>query len=262
MVPSVTRSATDFYVEAVTRLNEARVPFLIGGAFAFERYTHIARETKDLDVFVQEADLPGALAMLADAGYHTELTFPHWLGKVCSGPHFVDIIFSSGNGVARVDDSWFAHAVSARMLGLPLRLCPPEEMIWSKAYVQERERFDGADVLHLLRQCGESLDWHRLLMRFGEHWRVLLGHIVLFGFVYPDRRHSVPAWVTDELMRSFVSDRTDSRSDVCNGTLLSREQYLHDLKHLGYRDPRLAPTGRLTRAEAAIWTAAIDQPHE
>ena len=120
MVPSVTRfasSATDFYVDAVTRLNEARVPFLIGGAFAFERYTQIARDTKDLDIFVREADLPGAMALFVDAGYHTELTFPHWLGKVCSGPHFVDIIFSSGNGVARVDDSWFAMPSPPTCLG-------------------------------------------------------------------------------------------------------------------------------------------------
>jgi hypothetical protein len=257
VAPSVTSCATDFYVDAVTRLNDARVPFLVGGAFAFERYTHIARDTKDLDIFMRQQDVPHALARFADAGYQTELTFPHWLGKVCSSPHFIDVIFSSGNGIARVDDSWFTHAVPANVLGLPLLLCPPEEIIWSKAYVQERERFDGADVLHLLRECGESLDWNRLLMRFGDHWRVLLGHIVLFGFVYPDRRNAVPSWVTDELIRSFASDRVEPRVDVCNGTLLSREQYLYDLEHFGYRDPRLEPTGRLTREEAAIWTAAI-----
>jgi hypothetical protein len=258
VAPIVTPSARDFYVEALTRLAAAGVPFLVGGAFAFERYTHIVRETKDFDVFMRQADVPEALALLADAGYHTELTFPHWLGKVCCGRHFIDVIFSSGNGVARVDDLWFARAVSADVLGLPLRLCPPEEMIWSKAYVQERERFDGADVLHLLRDCAESLDWTHLLMRFGAHWRVLLGHLVLFGFVYPDRRKAIPAWVTDELIRSLSSDRIDeSHSGMCNGTLLSREQYLYDLEQAGYGDPRLEPVGQLTREEAAIWTAAI-----
>ncbi len=95
-------------------------------------------------------------------------------------------------------------------------------------------------------------------MRFGAHWRVLLGHLVLFGFVYPDRRKAIPAWVTDELIRALSSDRVDeSHSGMCNGTLLSREQYLYDLQQAGYGDPRLEPVGQLTREEAAIWTAAI-----
>ena len=102
--------------------------------------------------------------------------------------------------MARVDDLWFDHAPRTNVLGVIVRLSPAEEMIWSKAFIQERERFDGADVLHLLRETGPSLDWPRLLMRFGDHWRVLLSHIILFGFIYPDKRQNVPAWVMDELI--------------------------------------------------------------
>ena len=119
-----------------------------------------------------------------------------------------------------------------------VRLSPVEEMIWSKAFIQERERFDGADVLHLLRETGPSLDWPRLLMRFGDYWRVLLSHLILFGFVYPDKRHNIPAWVTDELVRRLSVSRTNLTNDVCYGTLLSREQYLHDLERTKYRDGR------------------------
>jgi hypothetical protein len=32
-------------------------------------------------------------------------------------------------------------------------------MIWSKGFVMERERFDGADVTHLLRAVGPKLNW-------------------------------------------------------------------------------------------------------
>ena len=46
---------------------------------------------------------------------------------------------------------------------MPVLLAPPEEMIWSKAFVCERERYDGADVNHLLRACGRQMDWQRLL---------------------------------------------------------------------------------------------------
>src|SRR5581483_11242037 len=83
----------DFYHLALRALDAANVPFMVGGAYAFERYTGIERHTKDLDVFVRPPDARGALDALAEAGYHVELTYPHWLGKAfCSGD-FVDVIF-------------------------------------------------------------------------------------------------------------------------------------------------------------------------
>lgn len=42
-------------------------------------------------------------------------------------------------------------AAAGDVLGIPVQLCPPEEMLWSKSYVMERERYDGAEVMHLLR---------------------------------------------------------------------------------------------------------------
>jgi hypothetical protein len=255
--PGAADSARAFYLEALVQLGRTTIPFLVGGAFAFVRYVHIDRETKDLDIFIRPEDVRQALALFRGLGYRADLPFPHWLAKVRCGDFCLDLIFSSGNGVARVDDHWFDNPVEREVLGLQLRLCPPEEMIWSKAFVQERERFDGADVLHLLRQLGPSLDWQRLLARFGPHWRVLFSHVVLFGFVYPDQRHCVPAWVRNELTRRFAAEVSDQATLVCNGTLLSREQYLQDLAHLGYADARIEPMGRMTHEEADIWTAAI-----
>jgi hypothetical protein len=252
---AISDPAAAFYLDALTRLEKAGIPFLIGGAFAFSRYANIERETKDLDVFVRPDDCRRALALLRHAGYRTELPFPHWLGKVHGGDYFIDVIFSSGNGVARVDSSWFTHAVDAEIFGVAVRVCPAEEMIWSKAFVQERERFDGADVLHLFLSRGASLDWERILVRFGDHWRVLLGHVVLFGYVFPNQRQQVPTWVSDELIGRLASDKTEPDNPVCYGTLLSREQYLVDLSR-GYRDARLAE-GHMTEEEVEIWTRAI-----
>jgi hypothetical protein len=254
--------AATFYMEALHRLHETGIPFLIGGALAFSHYSKIPRETKDIDVFVKPSDCPRVLETFAGAGYRTEVPFPHWLGKVWQGGYFMDVIFGSGNGVARVDDLWFEHAPKADVLGLLARVSPVEEMIWSKAFIQERERFDGADVLHLLRETGPSLDWPRLLMRFADHWRVLLSHLILFGFVYPDKRQVVPAWVMDELIRRLAASRPNSNNDVCYGTLLSREQYLHDLDRLKYRDSRAEPLGLMTAQEIEIWTAAIPETGE
>src|SRR5262249_9775429 len=129
---------------------------------------------------------------------------------------------------------------------------------WSKAFIQERERFDGADVLHLIRDFGPELDWPRLLRRFGPHWPVLFGHVVLFGFVYPGMRHRIPAWVHDELLERYACQGGDFESRLCNGTLLSREQYMFDIEEQGYRDGRLEPRPFMSPEEVAIWTAAIE----
>src|SRR5262249_37596961 len=145
------------------------------------------------------------LGVFAAAGYRAELVFSHWLAKAYHGDDFVDIIFSSGNGLCPVDDAWFDHAVEGEILGARVRFVSAEGMIWQKAYIMERERFDGADVIHLPRARGRQLDWDRLLARFGPHWRVLLSHLVLFGFVYPDDRDSVPA----EVLRSLAARLQD-----------------------------------------------------
>jgi hypothetical protein len=253
-----------FYYRTLVALNESKVPFLLGGAYALERYTGITRDTKDLDLFVRPEDCRRALTALAAKGCHTELTFSHWLGKAFCGEYFADIIFSSGNGVAQVDDEWFEHAGDAEMLGVPVKLCPAEETIWSKSFVMERERYDGADVAHLLLACADKMDWRRLLRRFGPHWRVLLSHVVLFAFVYPLHRSQIPEWVVCELMRKLDAEMSAPApaERVCQGTLLSREQYLIDIEQRGYSDPRLVPSGNMTKAETERWTAAIEDEKE
>src|SRR5258706_15637445 len=121
--PSASRanSAADFYVDALSRLVADGIPFLVGGAFAYSRYLKIDRDTKDFDIFLRHEDVARAFAVFEEAGYRTELPFPHWLGKVHRGDHFMDLIFSSGNGLARVDDGWFDHAGDHEVLGLRLK---------------------------------------------------------------------------------------------------------------------------------------------
>jgi hypothetical protein len=251
--------AKAFYCHTLRILNHARLPVLIGGAYAFARYTGIERHTKDFDVFVREQHFKPTLDALARAGYATETAFPHWLGKAYHGEFFVDVIFSSGNSLARVDDEWFAHAIHDHIFDEPVALVPPEEMVWSKGFVQERERFDGADIAHLIHARGDALDWQRLLRRFGAHWRVLLSHLVLFGYIYPSERERVPGWVMHDLLRRLGDSLSapPPSERVCHGTALSRQQYLIDVERWGYRDVRTCSEHPMTDAEIATWTAGI-----
>src|SRR6266568_4318896 len=222
----------DFYCHTLTIFERAGLEALVGGAYAFGRYTGIERHTKDLDIFVRPRDFTKTLKALKQAGYATDIPFPHWLGKAHCGEYFVDVIHSSGNGVAVVDDEWFEHAPRDAIFDLPVSLCPREEMIWSKAFIQERERFDGADVA-----------------------------LVLIGFIYPSQRHRLPDWVMHELMRRLDLETSSPISEtserICRGTLLSRQQYLIDTERWGQRDARSLPDNPMSDTDILRWTAAI-----
>ncbi len=152
------------------------------------------------------------------------------------------------------------------MLGVPVRVANLEDSLLSKAFIMERERYDGADIAHLLQANAERLDWAGLLERFGAHWRVLLAHLTLFGFIYPGERHRVPRLGDGHADRAAWPPRPASRRPqdphVCAGTLLSREQYLHDVEQLGYVDGRLTPASTMTPEDVAVWTEAIPPPQQ
>jgi hypothetical protein len=260
MDPQLDPRTREFYRQAILIARRSDAPFLVAGAYAMERYTGIARHTKDFDMFIRRGDVERVFRAFEAAGYRTELTFPHWLGKVYHEDAYIDLIFSTGNGIGEVDDLWFEHAVVEEVLGMSVAICPAEEIIWSKAYIMERERFDGADVAHLLLARGESLDWPRLLRRFGPHWRLLLAHLILFTFIYPGEASRIPDRVMSDLLdrlRLEGEQPGDGGERVCQGTLLSRAQYLDDLERRGYQDARLKPWGNMDGGDIDRWTEAI-----
>jgi hypothetical protein len=185
-------------------------------------------------------------------------TFPHWLAKVGHGHDYIDLIFRARNGLCEADDAWSERAQDDELLGLRVKLCAPEEMIWMKAYIMERERFDGADIAHILQSCGEKLDWPRLLRRFGPDWRVLLSHLVLFGYIYPGERTKIPTAITDVLIDRLGDDKPAAGPDrLCRGTLLSRKQYLVDVEEREFRDARLEQRVHMNAKDIEHWTKAI-----
>jgi hypothetical protein len=251
----LSQKAFDFYREAMSILKKANIPFMVGGAYAFARYTGIQRHTKDFDIFVHPDDVMRVLEVFDQAGYYTKLTSPVWIGKVFQEPDYVDFIFSSGNGIVTVDQSWFDNAVDETVLGVPAKLIPAEKMLWSKGYIMERHRYDGADMAHVIHSRAEKLNWSGLLSDFGPHWRVLFSHLILFGFIYPGEREKVPTWVMQELMDRLGEELEPASEEavgqVCQGTLLSKKSYVYDIEKAGYLDARRPPIGHLTPEELA-----------
>jgi hypothetical protein len=232
-----------FYRNALASLQEAGLRFLVCGGYAFEFYTRIARRTKDIDIFVLEEDVPAILDNLAGCGYRIDISEPAWLAKAHCGEDFIDIIYNSGNSLCPVDESWFEHAIEGELLDLTVMIAPVEEIIWQKCFIMVRHRYDGADVAHFIHALGHRLDWRRLLDRFGDHWRVLLSHLVLFEYIYPGTRSVIPSWAKEELswlaQNEWRSEMNGS-ADLCRGVFLSPLDFQADIAEFGYRDPREA----------------------
>lgn len=232
------KEAHAFYKEALELLNQSGAEYMLGGAFAMFHYTCIYRDTKDLDVFCKYSEFPKILTHFGKHGYRTELTDARWLAKVFHGEYFIDIIFQSPNAVCLIDDTWYERAVKSSLEGVDTLLMPPEELLWCKIYVQNRERYDGADVNHLILQWGKKMDWKLVLTRMDQHWQLLLAQLLNFQFVYPADYHDcIPRWLFDELMeRAFQQyELPPPQEKVCRGPLIDQTQYSIDVRDWNYK---------------------------
>ncbi len=192
--------------EVLLALEEKRVPYAVSGAFALRQHTGICRFTKDLDLFMTPATALEALPYLSQCGFECEVRDPVWLSKARKGDFFVDLITGMSNGVFAVENSWIERASPAVIRGVVTRVLAPEELVASKVFVTRRERFDGADIAHVIFGTYPTFDWDRELHLVGEHWEMLLWSLLLFRYVYPGQTHYVPAAVWRELLQRLQSE--------------------------------------------------------
>lgn len=230
--------ADDFYAASLQILAESRIPCLVGGTFAVNCYTEINRATKDLDIFCKAGDFPRILLHFKDQGFDTEIEDERWIAKVRRGACFFDVIFGSAIAVVTVTEHWFQERHPAELYGVTIQLTPPTELIWSKALLQNRHRYDGADIAHLILRQDERIDWQRLLTHMEQYWEVLLMHLLNFRFIYPSERERVPRWLMDELLLRArqQADLPLPQTKVCRGRLFSPEDYRIDVAAWGFAD--------------------------
>jgi hypothetical protein len=230
----------ELYKRALRALNAHGVPYVVAGAYAIHEHTGIYRETKDLDVFVEPENVVPAMRALKSADFTTRLEQAHWLAKAKDGRRFVDIIFGMGNGLALIDRDWYRYSRPAILAATPVRVAPPEELLWHRLFISERHRQDMADIVHLIVCVGRAMDWGRLLEKTAEHWPLLLAQVQMFYYVYPEYTGGIPDWVTEELLRRAQEDLHRDRSGerVTRGTLVSRFSFTIDINEWQFRDVR------------------------
>jgi hypothetical protein len=228
------------YQRALSALNAAGIPYVVAGAYAIYEHTGIYRETKDLDLFVEPAYVVATMAALRNAAFTTRLEQPHWLAKAIHGKPFVDVIFGMGNGLALIDRGWYEHSRPAILAATPVRVAPPEELLWHRLFIGERHRQDMADIVHLIVCVGSAMNWRRLVDKTGEHWPLLLAQLQIFHYVYPEFVGAVPAWVLGELLSRARDDASRPRTaeKITRGTMISRFSFAIDVNEWGFRDLR------------------------
>lgn len=227
----------EFYGHLLELLLSHNIPFMIGGTYAFVAYIGIARPTKDMDIFCKVDDYPEMLRLAAKEGYETEIQDELWLAKIHKGDYTVDLVFAEKNGLEKVDDNWYKRARQGEVFGHQVKLMPIEEMIRSKAYIQNRERYDGADVIHLLLQYGKTMDWHLLQDKMEPNWEVLFAHLINFSFVYPNEIHLIPEWLIAEYSKRLqekFNKPVEQNDRVTRGLLISWN-YRIAVEKWGYR---------------------------
>ena len=230
--------AEAFYADSLRLLNESKIPFLLSGTYAVTAYTGIVRPTKDLDVFCKAGDFPKILAYFGQRGYRAEVEDERWIAKVWCDKRFFDVIFAMSNGTAPITDDWFHDNPTIEVYGSEARITPPTELIVSKMFIQDRYRYDGADVAHVILRVHDRIDWAALLRYMEPYWEVLLTHLLNFRFIYPTERDLIPRGLMEELTARLQAQvgLPPARVKVCRGRLFSPRDYVTDITEWGFAD--------------------------
>lgn len=233
--------------EILSLFEEKKLPYAVAGAFALQAHTGICRDTKDLDLFLTSENAAAALSHLRTDGFECEICDPVWLFKAHRGDYFVDLITGMSNAAISVEDSWIQRAMPADVHGVKTRVLAAEELLVSKLFITRRERFDGADIAHVIYGTRGKLDWQRILQLAGENWEMLLWMLVLFRYVYPAQTCFVPSELWQDLLQRFQKAITHPDPTASfRGSLIDEKMFAIDLNDWGlenlmqeYRERRL-----------------------
>jgi hypothetical protein len=250
--PELSLDQERLYQDVLHLLTRHRIPHAVSGAFALQEHTGVRRPAKDLDIFLTAETVARVLDLLSRHGLRCEVCDPVWLAKAHRDDHFVDFITGMSNAAFSVSESWIMRARPAVILGVTTRILAAEELLASKLFVVRRERFDGADIVHIIYATGGQLDWSRILELAGAHWEMLLWCLVLFRYVYPAQGHYVPLLVWTQLINRLMFRLLNpDPSARFRGSLVDENMFAIDVKEWGLDD--LLSEYRASRARKIQW---------
>jgi hypothetical protein len=209
-------SRWSLYREVMGEATRRHIPFAIGGGLALMAYAGQLRDTKDVDLYVQPKHREAMIEVVLDTGladYYERVPYDrNWIFRSFRDDLIVDVMWAMANQRAQVDPEWL-NGPSTSVDGIILRLLRPEELLWSKLYVFQRDRCDWPDAINMLYRIGAELDWPHLLDRTAEDTPLLAALVRVFRWISPERCDKIPAAVMQHLGITEPAPReADSRS--------------------------------------------------
>jgi len=191
-IPDPTWSVYDRVMQAV---EQASIPFAVGGAFAFASYTQICRDTKDLDLYVLPQCRQPMIDAITAAGmqdyFDTRPYDRNWIYRSTDGSVIVDAIWAMANGRAQADE-WWLSGPEIQIRNRRARVVPAEVLLWDKLYIVQRERCDWPDIMNLLFTNGTCLNWEEIFARLGADTDLLAGALAVFRWMSPGAARELP----------------------------------------------------------------------
>lgn len=209
-----------------------KVPFALGGGLAVGVYTGKGRYTKDMDIYILPEHREWAIDVVTQCGmkdYFDEKPYDrNWIYRANDGEVIVDSIWAMANKRAVVDLGWLERGPEIDMFGQQFRVIPPEELIWSKLYVLQRDRCDWPDIINLISATGPSLDWNHLLRRVEHDAPLMRGLLSVFSWVSPERAAEFPKWLWNKFGLSPAEPVNDPEGRPARPDLLDTRPWFRE----------------------------------
>lgn len=225
------------YQWALRALMAARVPFVVGGAWAVEHYVPLGRATLDLDLMIEPLAIDRGVQALCQHGARL-LGRDMMQSRLSLDGAEIDLVHHFAQGEYVVDGSWRQNGLPGYIFDVATLFAAPADLIWSKVFVASRHRFDGPDIVHLIRSAHQAIDWKRLQARLNPFPELLLAYLNLFEFCYPGERSAVPEWLWNDLFATLDIPEKPSGPPICRGPLLDSTSFIFDEVAKGYQYPR------------------------
>lgn len=223
----------DIFRLGTSAIDEASVPYLLGGALALATYTGHWRNTKDVDVILRPDHRAAAISALQRAGfsdYHEHETYDRsWIFRGFHRGMIFDVIWEMPNHRFAVDAAWFERATSILLRNQRYAVAPVEELARMKLYVMQRERCDWVDVFNIFASAEDRIDWAWLVERLGCDVPLLHGALAVFNWLCPDRAYQLPGWLRHQLSLPPIATDDATQAETRRAHLLDSRPWFAPL---------------------------------
>jgi Uncharacterised nucleotidyltransferase len=179
------------FKRTVAALQEAEVPFLLGGSLA--AWAHGGPETtNDLDLMLRPEDAERAQQVLAEIGMRPERPPEDWLLKVWDGDVLVDLIHHP-TGMEITDDV-LARGVQRSVAAMQVPVMAIDDVLATKLLSLGEHALDLEGSLQLARALREQIDWAEVRARTegSPYARAFLYLVEQLGILEMPRAASAP----------------------------------------------------------------------